>query len=305
MTQSLPTRAYTEDAIRVLFVEDDKAYCEAIGDELSQRGFLFQSFADGASLFAWLDVDVDVHIIILAWHLPKMLGVDLLPQLRRRGVDLPVVFLTDHVLPVNESLALERGAADFIDKARGIDVLVRRLMRIRETSKEAADVEAKRFKECSNLSLQPNVSRAYWNGTDIGLTIGEYNIVGLLASNVSKHFTYRAVYDRLRHRDFIAGSGPDGYKTNVRSAIKRIRNKFRALDPAFDKIENFAGFGYCWAKDAIICDRPELQAAPAALEAVQQIEPTSSLNVPLLMRGAGFGRFGVEIFGSRECPRIS
>jgi two-component system, OmpR family, response regulator ChvI len=34
----------------------------------------------------------------------------------------------------------------------------------------------------------------------------------------------------------------------VRSAIKRIRNKFRDLDPTFDKIENYVSFGYCWRK---------------------------------------------------------
>jgi len=34
----------------------------------------------------------------------------------------------------------------------------------------------------------------------------------------------------------------------VRSAIKRVRNKFRGFDPAFDEIENYAGFGYGWRK---------------------------------------------------------
>jgi two-component system response regulator ChvI len=37
-------------------------------------------------------------------------------------------------------------------------------------------------------------------------------------------------------------------RANVRSAIKRIRNKFRDVDPTSDKIENYAGFGYCWKK---------------------------------------------------------
>jgi hypothetical protein len=60
--------------------------------------------------------------------------------------------------------------------------------------------------------------------------------------------TYRAAYDRLRFEGFIAGSGNDGFRANVRSAIKRIRNKFRACDPAFDAIENYTGFGYCWRK---------------------------------------------------------
>jgi hypothetical protein len=52
----------------------------------------------------------------------------------------------------------------------------------------------------------------------------------------------------VHYEGFIAGSGPDGYRANVRSAIKRIRNKFRDLDPTFDKIENYTGFGYCWRK---------------------------------------------------------
>ena len=67
-------------------------------------------------------------------------------------------------------------------------------------------------------------------------------------SNVGSFVTYRAVYDRLRYEGFIAGSGEDGFRANVRSAIKRIRNKFRACDPAFDEIENYTGFGYCWRK---------------------------------------------------------
>jgi hypothetical protein len=88
----------------------------------------------------------------------------------------------------------------------------------------------------------------YWNDVDLNLTLGEYNIVHLLASKPGNFVTYRAVYDRLRHEGFIAGCGVDGYRANVRSAIRRIRNKFRALDPTFDKIENSTGFGYCWKK---------------------------------------------------------
>jgi hypothetical protein len=41
-------------------------------------------------------------------------------------------------------------------------------------------------------------------------------------------------------------AGPGGYRQNVRSAIKRIRNKFRDLDPTFDGIETFTNFGYRW-----------------------------------------------------------
>jgi hypothetical protein len=34
----------------------------------------------------------------------------------------------------------------------------------------------------------------------------------------------------------------------IGSIRQRIRNKFRACDPAFEEIENYTGFGYCWRK---------------------------------------------------------
>ena len=99
---------------------------------------------------------------------------------------------------------------------------------------------------CGNLKLHN--ARAFWNGVNLGLTIGEYKIVELLASRPGHFFTYRAIYDRLRHEGFVAGEGPRGHWANVRSAIKRIRNKFRAFDPAFEEIQNYTGFGYGWRK---------------------------------------------------------
>jgi two-component system response regulator ChvI len=236
------------DAIRVLLVEDDKIYRDILSDELSEQGFSVRSFADGASLLGSLDTAIDADVIILDWGLPKTLGIDLLPQLRRRGVNLPVVFLTGRALPAHESLAFDRGATDFIDKARGVEVLVRRLKSAVKASNRTDQPRSGEPMICGKLLLRPDVNRAYWKDTDLNLTLGEYNIVHLLASNVGRYLTYRAIYDRLRREGFIAGYGPEGHRANVRSAIKRIRNGFRALDPTFDKIENYASFGYCWKK---------------------------------------------------------
>jgi two-component system response regulator ChvI len=113
--------------IRVLFVDDDEDYREAVGDELSDHGFAVRSFADAGSLLDSLDAAADADVIVLDWDLPNVSGIDLLPQLRRHGVNLPVVFLTGHAEPAYELLAFERGALDFVDKMRGMEVLVRRL----------------------------------------------------------------------------------------------------------------------------------------------------------------------------------
>jgi two-component system, OmpR family, response regulator ChvI len=83
---------------------------------------------------------VAAALLILDWGLPNILGIDLLPQLRRHGVNLPVVCLTGDALADHEALAFERGAADFIDKAHGMEILVSRLrlaMRPRPTTNAA------------------------------------------------------------------------------------------------------------------------------------------------------------------------
>jgi two-component system response regulator ChvI len=251
---------------RVVLVESDQYYREMLTGELLRQGFVVHAFTDGALLLGSLAAVVDADLAVLDWDLPKMPGIKLLAELRQHGVNLPVVFLTGKVIAVNEHhryllaprealnadeyMAFDQGAADFISKSRGRQVLVRRLRSVAERVKPKPKTDLP-VQECltrDKLRLKPETSRAFWDGIDVCLTLGEYNIVHLLASNAGSFVTYRTVYDRLRHEGFIAGYGADGYRANVRSAIKRLRNKFRALDSTFEEIENHTGFGYCWRK---------------------------------------------------------
>jgi two-component system response regulator ChvI len=249
---------------RVVLVESDQYYREVLTVELLRQGFVVHAFTDGSSLLGSLATAGDADLVVLDWDLPKMPGIKLLAELRQHGVDLPVVFLTgkviagvDHdrcLLPSREALnadecmAFDQGAIDFIAKSRDRQVLVRRLRSVVERAKPKTDVAVEERVLCDKLLLKPESSRACWNQVDVGLTLGEYKIVHLLASHAGSFMTYRTVYDRLTYEGFIAGTGGDGFRANVRSAIKRIRNKFRVCDPAFDEIENYTGFGYCWRK---------------------------------------------------------
>jgi two-component system response regulator ChvI len=251
---------------RVVLVESDQHYREVLTFELLCQGFVVHAFADGASLLGSLASVIDADLAVLDWDLPNMPGIKLMAQLREHGINLPVVFLTGKVIAGNEHercllaprealnayecMAFDHGAVDFIAKSRAREVLVRRLRNVVELAKlkAKADLPVQKRLACDKLLLKPETSRALWNGADVDLTLGEYKLVHLLVSNAGSFVTYRAAYDRLRFEGFIAGSGNDGFRANVRSAIKRIRNKFRACDPTFDEIENYTGFGYCWRK---------------------------------------------------------
>jgi two-component system, OmpR family, response regulator ChvI len=249
---------------RVVLVESDQYYREVLAFELLRQGFVVHAFPDGASLLGSLGTAVDADLAVLDWDLPKMPGIKLLAELRRHGVNLPVVFLTgrfirdnEHerlllapreALNADECMAFDHGAVDFISKSRDRQVLVRRLRNVVELVKPKADVALEERLACDKLVLNTEISRAFWKGVDVDLTLGEYKLVHLLVSNAGSFVTYRAAYDRLRFEGFIAGSGNNGFRANVRSAIKRIRNKFRSCDPAFDEIKNYTSFGYCWRR---------------------------------------------------------
>ena len=249
---------------RVVLVEGDQYYREMLTGELLRQGFVVHAFTDGASLLGSLATAVDADLAVLDWDLPRMSGIKLMAELRRQDVNLPIVLLTGQViagdendrcllasreaLNADECMAFDQGAVDFIAKSRDRRVLVRRLRRVVELVKPKTDVSVEERVACGKLRLNPETSRTYWNQVDVGLTFGEYKIVNLLASNAGRFVTYRAVYDCLHYEGFIAGTGEDGYRANVRSAIKRIRNKFRSCDPAFDEIKNYTSFGYSWRK---------------------------------------------------------
>lgn len=233
--------------LRIVAIDDDDIFREMLLAELEDQGFSVVAFPDGRALLEAPELAVDADIILIDWSLPYIAGIDLLPRLRKAGITVPVVFLTGRPLTKHEAMAFDRGAVDFVDKSRGISILSHRL-RVAAMAKRSEACRSDSSYVCGHLVLKPHVSRAYWKDVDVNLTVGEFRIVHLLARNVGQYVSYREIYDAVRYRGFIGGSGVNGYKANVRSTIKRIRRKFRELDPTFSEIENFAAFGYVWGR---------------------------------------------------------
>ena len=234
----------SDDAIRVLLIEDGVIDREFLTDKLPKQHFSVRTVASLAAAACNADV------IVLHCDQVNNSSIELLGRLHRLSFNVPVVLLTGEAAPAHECLALDKGAIDVVLKSRGPDVLARRLKAVVKTIARTDRPRSARPMKCGKLLLRPDNSRAYWKDVDVGLTLGEYNIVHLLASNSGQYVTHRAIYDRLHYEGFVAGSGADGYRTNVRSALKRIRNHFRALNSTFDEIKNYPGFGYCWKMPA-------------------------------------------------------
>jgi two-component system response regulator ChvI len=243
----------------MVLVDDDEAYSELAAEELAYLGFDVARYSSGEALLANEGSLRHAEVVVLNWRLPSGPGIELLQQLRERGVDLPVVVLSGVPATIHEAAALDRGAVDFVDKARGLAILAKRLRLVVGWSKREITHRVRPILRHGALDLHPELMRATWKGVDLDLTLTEFNIVYLLASRPGEYVSYRAVYDYVHHVGFIAGNGEVGFRANVRSSIKRIRNKFRPIDSSFCEIENFAAVGYRWRRDHALLEQDRWQ----------------------------------------------
>ena len=234
---------------QVALVDDDHLYREAVAADLIDRGFAVSGFADGHSLLEALHDGLNAELVLLDWNLPEGSGLDVLDALRERAIDVPVIFLTGVSLPERELHAFDRGAVDFIDKLRGIDVLAQRVRLVVQGGRRfPAGAVAPKPLRLGSLTLLPTTARAQWNWQDVGLTITEYKIVAFLVSRRDRPASYREIYDAAHYSGFVAGTGEYGFQVNVRALMKRIRRKFERIDPGFSQIVNWPHVGYSWAQ---------------------------------------------------------
>ena len=236
---------------RIMIVDDDGMFRESLAQNLSDVGFAIQSFEDGPAALRHLTEAGAPDMILLDWKMPGMTGIEVLRELRDRNFETPVVFLTVLSDQIYEEAGLLGGAVDFIEKSRGFSILSRRIELILKGSKAhdapRTSLPQQTVVTYGNVRLQRDVNRAFWKDVQIDLTLTEFQMVDYLASRAGRDVRYRDLYDIVHGEGFAAGQGEIGFRANVRAFIKRIRQKFRDVDPDFAQIENYPGFGYRWS----------------------------------------------------------
>ena len=246
---SLPgTKPASARQARILLVDDDDGFRESLSLNLIDEGFAVTTFSGASPALDFLASGEAVDVILLDWRMPGMNGLEMLRELRQRGTMTPVIFLTALSDDIYEEAALAGGAVDFIDKSRRLSILVKRIELIAEGQRPLPDAAQQQPAQVrlGQLELRFDINRAFWNGQAIDLTLTEFRMVSQLALKPGEDLSYRELYDLVHGKDFLAGSGTEGYRANVRTFIKRIRKKFRDVDTEFDQIHNYAGFGYRW-----------------------------------------------------------
>ena len=230
----------------VLVVDDDSLFRETIGGNLCDAGYRGVAVAGGGPALDHFQREGPPAAVLLDWDMPDMDGIEVLRRIRAGGYDTPILFLTGLTAPVFEERALAAGAVDFVDKSKSFGIILQRLRLVMEGSKGGSGKGPAETASSERLVIHPDSARALWKGEQVNLTLSEFKVVRALAGRGGRDMSYREIYDMVRGEGFHAGSGEEGYRSNVRALIKRIRQKFRDIDPGFEALENYAGFGYRW-----------------------------------------------------------
>src|SRR5207248_4335103 len=122
---------------RILIVDDDRSIREVLSMHLEERGFGVLSAATGAEGFR-LAEEVSPSAIILDMRLPDASGIDLIPELRKRAGETPVLMITAHHDMASTILAMKAGAFDYIHKPidiRALDVAIDRALEVRRLTR--------------------------------------------------------------------------------------------------------------------------------------------------------------------------
>jgi two-component system response regulator ChvI len=240
---------------RILIADDDPLFRESLSGNLLDSGYDIEGFPDGETILDWFAQGHGGDLILLDWKMPKVNGIEVLRRLRERGCDIPVIFLTVLTDQFYEEAALHGGAVDFVEKSRSFSILAKRIELTLQGPKQQRDdaplppVDMTEDVDVGPLQLAVTTGRAKWGKHEVPLSFAEFRMVHCLASRAGHDIGYRELYDMVHGKGFVAGPGADGYRSNVRTFIKRIRRKFKEIDSDFDGIENYPGFGYRWRPD--------------------------------------------------------
>jgi two-component system response regulator ChvI len=224
----------------IAVVDDEENIRETLAFALGREGYRVETYADGAE--AWSQFRQRLpDLVILDIIMPQMDGLELCRRIRSQSETIPIIFLTSRDEEFDRVLGLELGADDYLCKpfsmreliAR-VKVLFRRLT-LGTTQSGTTPVEAIREGELE-LDLQRYL--VTWKGATVPLTVTEFMMLQALVRHPG-HVKTRAQLTK------------EGYQFDtwvsdrtIDSHIKRLRRKFEALDPGFDRIETVYGVGY-------------------------------------------------------------
>ena len=201
--------------MRVLVVEDERDLNLLIRKVLTKAGYTVDGCHDGEDAQLHL-MGAEYDAILLDVMMPKKDGYALVEELRRRGDDTPVLFLTARDSVADRVRGLDLGADDYLVKPFDFDEL---LARIRAMTRKHAGQRTNRF-TAGDLVLDAETRRVTRGGEELTLLPKEFSILEYLLRNKEKVLSREQIENRIWNYEYSGSSNNvDGYMSRLRRKI--------------------------------------------------------------------------------------
>ena len=183
--------------MRLLVVEDEKKVASFIKKGLEEEGYAVDLVSDGKTgLILGLD---GVHdLIVLDVNLPRMDGISILQELRRKKVTTPVLLLTVRAAIEDKVLGLDTGADDYLTKPFAFQEL---LARVRALLRRRAEAESPLL-QVADLRLDPATRIVSRGDQEIELTAKEFTLLSYFMRNPGRVLTRTMIAEHVWDYDF-------------------------------------------------------------------------------------------------------
>ncbi|MFJ8934812.1 response regulator transcription factor [Streptomyces sp. NPDC102365] len=232
-SQTAPTAASrSAGGARILVVDDDPTVAEVVSGYLDRAGYGVDRAGDGPEALAraaahWPD------LVVLDLMLPGMDGLEVCRRLRERG-PVPVIMLTARGDEDDRVMGLEVGADDYVTKPFSPRELV---LRVESVLRRTRPAVAARPLSAAGLTVDPAARRASKQGTELALTLREFDLLSFLLRHPGRAFAREDLMREVWGWDF-------GDLSTVTVHVRRLRGKVED-DPARPRlIQTVWGVGY-------------------------------------------------------------
>lgn len=205
------------ESMRILLVEDDQRLAQHVANGLRENGCAVDLAGDGIE-GAYLAQAEAYDVVVLDIMLPGQSGIEVIRQVRRKGVNVPILCLTARDTLADRVLGLDLGADDYLVKPFRFAELLARLRALHRRSPHLAPVKLR----CGDLVLDPNTREVHRAGQPISLTPKEFSLLEYLMRRMGAVVTRTAIIESLWDMNFDSLTNVvDVFVSHLRAKVDR------------------------------------------------------------------------------------
>ncbi|HEY9388519.1 MAG TPA: response regulator transcription factor [Mycobacteriales bacterium] len=220
---------------RVLVVEDEESFSEALSYMLRREGFEVVVAATGPDALSEFDRS-GADLVLLDLMLPGLPGTEVCRQLRHRS-GVPVIMLTARDSEIDKVVGLELGADDYVTKPFSSRELVARIRAVLRRRGEPVEPETAVL-EVGPVRMDTDRHVVTVRGEVVRLPLKEFDLLEILLRNAGRVLTRAQLIDRVWGADYV------GDTKTLDVHVKRLRAKIE-VDPGTPRLLlTVRGLGY-------------------------------------------------------------